>query len=126
MSEDVVAKIRSFKDLKVWQKGVDLVETIYKVTKTFPKEEMYGLSAQLRRAAVSIPSNIAEGFGRHHYKENSQFCRISRGSLYELIDDLITSKDENYIDDNVYDDLRIKIALKILIGNIGYLSNINN
>ncbi len=118
--------LKSFEELECWKACKVVKDYITKIIKTFPDSEKFDLIDNMKRAARSTARNIAEGFGRHHYKENSQFCRISRGSLYELIDDLITSKDENYIDDNVYDDLRIKIALKILIGNIGYLSNINN
>ncbi len=62
-------KIRSFRDLEIWQRGIVLTEAVYESTKVFPKEELYGLVAQLRRTAVSIPSNIAEGFARRHNKE---------------------------------------------------------
>ena len=101
MSEEVVAKIRSFKDLKVWQKGVDLVEMIYKVTKTFPKEEMYGLSAQLRRAGVSIPSNIAEGFGRYHNKEYKQFLHMALGSCAEITTQMIIAERLRFVEKSV-------------------------
>jgi len=98
---EVVAKIRSFKDLKVWQKGVDLVEMIYKVTRTFPKEEIYGLSAQLRRAAVSIPSNIAEGFGRYHNKEYKQFLHVALGSCAEITTQIIIAERLQFIEKSV-------------------------
>ena len=101
MSEEVVAKIRSFKDLKVWQKGVDLVELIYKVTKKFPKEEMYGLSAQLRRAAVSVPSNIAEGFGRYHNKEYKQFLHVALGSCAEIVTQMIIAERLRFVEKSV-------------------------
>lgn len=66
-------KIKSYRDLDIWKRSLSLVEEIYKITKNFPKEEIYGLTSQLRRSAVSIPSNIAEGFTRFHNKEYRQF-----------------------------------------------------
>lgn len=77
-------KTQSFKDLIVWQKAYRLVLEIYKITKDFPKYEMYGLAQQMRRAAVSIPSNIAEGYGRKHKAEYRQFLPVAYGSLLEL------------------------------------------
>ncbi|MCK5370041.1 MAG: four helix bundle protein [Cyclobacteriaceae bacterium] len=120
--------LKSFEELECWKACKIVKDDITKIIKTFPDSEKYDLIDNMKRAARSTTRNIAEGFGRHHHKENAQFCRISRGSLYELIDDLITSKDENYFDDKVYEDLRIKIenALKILNGYIRYLSNINS
>jgi four helix bundle protein len=81
--------IRSFQDLVVWQRGIELVEQVYKMTTTFPKDEVFGLRSQLRRAAVSIPSNIAEGQARHSTKEFLNFLSIARGSLAELETQLI-------------------------------------
>jgi len=77
-------KVNSYRELLVWQESMDLVELIYAQTKLFPKEEMYGLTSQLRRAAVSIPSNISEGFMRKNTKEFIQFLHISLGSLGEV------------------------------------------
>jgi len=88
-------KIESFKDLIVWQKGIELVNEIYKVTKHFPKEELYGLTSQIRRAAISIPANIAEGWGRGTTKNYIQFLEISRGSLYELETLIIISTNQS-------------------------------
>lgn len=76
--------IKSYEDLKVWNKAMELVSRVYSVTQKFPREEIYGLTSQLRRAAVSIPSNIAEGHGRHSLKEFQQFLINARGSLFEL------------------------------------------
>ena len=73
-----------YKTLEAWKKSMLLVKDIYLLTKTFPKEELYALTSQIRRAAISVPSNIAEGSGRKHKKETIQFLHISRGSLYEL------------------------------------------
>ncbi len=77
-------KTNSFKDLIVWQKSFELVEAIYDLSKRFPKDELYGISQQMRRASVAIPSNIAEGYGRRFSKEYNQFLSIAYGSLCEL------------------------------------------
>jgi four helix bundle protein len=82
--ENVKKKIESHRDLLVWQKGMDLVEVIYRITQKLPSHEQFGLVSQLRKAAVSIPSNIAEGYGRHSSGSYRQFLSISRGSLLEL------------------------------------------
>lgn len=76
--------IKSYKDLTVWQKSMDLVESIYRITEEFPTNENFGLISQMRRAVVSIPSNIAEGYGRQSTGSYAQFLSISRGSLFEL------------------------------------------
>ena len=77
-------KVRSYRDLRVWQAGMELAESCYLLTKRFPKEELFGMTAQIRRAATSVPANIAEGYGRNSRGEYSQFLRISQGSLKEL------------------------------------------
>ena len=74
----------SFRDLRVWQVGMDLVQHVYQLTAGFPPSESYGLVAQIRRAAVSIPSNIAEGHGRQHRRDYAQFLSMAQGSLAEL------------------------------------------
>jgi four helix bundle protein len=76
--------ITGFRDLRVWQQGMDLVEEIYKVSNRFPVHEIYGLTAQIRRVAVSIPSNIAEGHSREHLKEYLNYLSVAQGSLAEL------------------------------------------
>lgn len=76
--------MKSFKDLEVWKRSMDLVTQIYRITQNFPVNEQYGLTSQMRRAAVSIPSNIAEGQGRHNSKEFIHFLYIAKGSLAEL------------------------------------------
>ena len=80
----MVEKIRNFRDLDVWKKGMEIVKNVYVATSTFPKQELYGLSSQMRRSSVSIPSNIAEGFNRFHNKEYKQFLYIALGSCAEL------------------------------------------
>jgi four helix bundle protein len=92
-------KIRTFRDLKVWQKGIELVKEIYKLTNSFPREEQYGLSSQMRRAAVSIPSNMAEGFRRRYNKEHKQFLNIALGSCAELETQIVIAKELKYIDE---------------------------
>jgi four helix bundle protein len=89
-------KTKSFKDLIVWQKSYRLVLEIYKLTKDFPKSENYGLSKQIRWAAVSIPSNIAEGYSRKHKAEYKQFLSIAYGSLSELQTQYMLSIDLKY------------------------------
>lgn len=76
--------IKTFRDLIAWQKGMELARHVYQVTMGMPKEEQFGLTAQMRRAVVSIPSNIAEGFGRQKRPEFLRFLRVARGSLMEL------------------------------------------
>lgn len=84
--------IQSYRDLKVWQTGMDLAEDCYSVTRNFPREELYGITSQIRRASVSIPANIAEGHGRKTRKEYIQFLYIAQGSLRELETHLMLSK----------------------------------
>ena len=90
-------KIQQFTDLIVWQKAHGVVLSVYQLTKKFPAEEVFGLSAQLRRAAVSITSNIAEGFGRMSAKEKVHFYLFAYGSLLEIINQLIIAKDLKYL-----------------------------
>ena len=77
-------KVTDYRDLNVWKLSMDLATDIYEITRAFPREEMFGMTAQMRRAAVSIPANIAEGFGRAQRKSFIQFLRIAQGSLKEL------------------------------------------
>lgn len=84
--------MQTYKDLIVWQRSVELVTAIYQLTDTFPKSEIFGLTSQMRRAAVSIPSNLAEGFARKHRAENTQFVRIAFGSGAELETQIILAE----------------------------------
>jgi four helix bundle protein len=93
-------KTKSFKDLIVWQKAYKLVLEIYKSTKSFPNYETYSLAQQMRRAAVSLPSNIAEGYGRGHKAEYNQFLSVAYGSLSELETQYLLSIDLGYINKN--------------------------
>lgn len=94
--------IQSYKDLLIWQKGIDLVKSIYLLCKELPKEEVYGLQSQKKRAAISVPSNIAEGYGRNYTQNYIQFLRMARGSLLELETQLIISKELKLIGCKLY------------------------
>ena len=98
-------QVRSYKDLIVWQKAMDLVEMVYQVTKSFPKEELYGLTSQVRRAAISIPSNIAEGHARNSTAEYKNFLSIARGSLAEVETQLLIARRLGYINAEKLDQL---------------------
>jgi len=88
---------KTFEDIKAWQLGRKFRKEIYDMTKKFPKEEMYVLTPQIRRATISITANIAEGYGRYFFQESIQFCRMARGSVNEVLDHLYTALDEKYI-----------------------------
>lgn len=90
--------VHSYKELTVWRKSVDLVKDVYRVTKGFPQNEQFGIVSQMRRAAVSIPSNIAEGYGRKSSKEYKQFYSIAYGSALELDTQLIICEELGLID----------------------------
>jgi four helix bundle protein len=89
--------MKSYRDLVVWQKGVKLVTEIYKITAKFPKSEIFGLTSQMRRAAASIPANLAEGYARRHRTENLQFVKISFGSGAELETFLLIAQNLGYV-----------------------------
>ena len=93
-------KVKDYKDLKVWQKGIEIVDMVYELTAKFPREELYGLTIQMRKASVSIPSNISEGFVRGHSKEYRHFLEISLGSCAELDTQSIIAHRRRYITDN--------------------------
>ena len=90
-------KIKNFRDLDVWTKGIEIVKDVYGITDGFPKQEFYGLASQMQRCSVSIPSNIAEGFNTFHNKEYKQFLHISLGSCAELTTQIIIASKLNYI-----------------------------
>ena len=114
--------VKTHKDLDVWKRSMGFITLLYKLTTNFPKDEIYGLTNQMRRAAVSIPSNIAEGAARKSNKEYIQFLYIALGSAAELETQLIVSKNLNFIDDKSFDLLvkeRDEIA-QMLFGLIRY------
>lgn len=114
---------KRFEDLTVWQLARKFRHRIYQVTESWPKREMYGLTAQIRDAVVSVTANIAEGYGRYHYQENIQFCRISRGSVNEVLDHLYAALDEGYISQETFDELypQGREVERVLNGYINYL-----
>ncbi len=97
-----MSKIKSFEDLECWKACVEVRIYISVLIKKFPVSEKFDLVSNMRRASRSPTRNIAEGYGRYHFQENIQFCRQSRGSLFELLDDLITARDEGYITEQEY------------------------
>jgi four helix bundle protein len=98
-------KINSFYDLDAWKEGHQIVLKIYKLTESFPQKEMFGLVSQMRRCAVSITSNLAEGFSRSTYRDKAQFYSISLGSLTELQNQLLISRDIKFISSCEYDEI---------------------
>ena len=115
--------MNSFKELEVWKACRELRLIIWKTVKTFPPEEKYRLTDQMIRSSRSATTQIAEGYGRFRFQENIQFCRISRGSLFELIDHLTVALDSEYINEQEYNDLDQKTVrcIQILNGYINYL-----
>lgn len=111
--EDKKDKIKSFTDLYTWQEGHKLVIMIYRETEKFPQKEIFGLTNQMRRAVVSITSNVAEGFSRNTTKDKFQFYSIAQGSLTELQNQLIIARDVNYLDSESFK----KIANQTIIVN---------
>ncbi|WP_137905047.1 four helix bundle protein [Chryseobacterium sp. 2VB] len=113
----------NFKELLVWQRSIDFVTEIYRTTEAFPKDEIYGLTSQIRRAAVSIPSNIAEGNSRRSKPDYVQFLKISRGSCAEVETQLIISKNLKFLNENEHLKLNEKIieVSKMLNGLINSL-----
>ena len=115
--------MKSFKDLEAWKKGRVLRVDISALTKTFPVEEKFKLVDQLIRASRSVTANLAEGYGRFHYQENIQFCRVSRGSLTEIQDHITVAYDEGYINEELakkYDG-QVEECIRIINGYINYL-----
>ena len=113
-------KIKQLTDLNAWREGHSLVLLIYKVVKKFPKEETFSLKDQMQRAAVSVTSNIAEGFGRQGLKEKIQFYYLAQGSLTELKNQIIISRDVGYLSKDEYSslDTQAELAHKLLQGLI--------
>ena len=116
--------IKHFTDIEAWKIARELRTALYKIVKHLPTEEKYNLASQMMRVAISCTANIAEGYGRFHFQENIQFCRISRGSMYEAQDHLITCIDNGYIEEKEYNKIfNISInAIKVLDGYIRYLN----
>jgi len=118
----------NFESLDVWKECRLLRKQISNTVKTFPVVEKFRLTDQLIRASRSVTANIAEGHGRYHFQENTQFCRQGRGSLTETLDHLICAFDEEYINENQLNEFRIQYekCLKLLNGYIGFLQKQKN
>jgi four helix bundle protein len=119
-----MSSIRSFEDLECWKAARELrIFVSEQIISKFPKEEKFTLTSQLKRSSRSVGDNISEGYGRFHYQENIQFCRIARGSLCESMNQVITSRDENYIDEDLLQQFRERFerTKAILNGYINYL-----
>lgn len=115
----------NYKKLEAWIISMELVREIYELTKTYPKEEMFGLTSQTKRAAVSIPCNIAEGLGRKYKKDTIQFLHISRGSAYEVETLLNVALMTSLISQEAYNHLNqlLDRSMKLINGLINYLQN---
>lgn len=107
-----LGKVKSFTNLDAWKEGHKLVLLIYQITKSFPKEEIFVLTSQLRRCAVSITSNIAEGFSRQSYKEKTQFYSMVLGSVTELQNQLLVAKDAGYLSQEKFQEVA-KQSIKV-------------
>lgn len=112
--------IRDFTDLQAWKLARELRNHVYQISRRFPPEEKHVLTAQLRRAAISITANLAEGYGRYSYQENSQFCRQSRASAYEVRDHLSTALDQGYVAQEAWHETELLAKRVIQVVN-GYI-----
>ncbi len=120
MEQEIKKKINAFTDLVVWQEGHALVLDVYRYSETFPQKEIFGLTNQMRRATVSVTSNIAEGFSRQSMKEKVQFYSIAKGSLTELQSQLLVARDVGFLKEENYKILsrRVDTVGRLLTGFI--------
>jgi four helix bundle protein len=119
-----MSSLKSFEDLECWKAARELrIFVSQNIIPKFSVDEKCALTSQLRRSSRSVSDNIAEGYGRFHYQENIQFCRIARGSLYESLNQVITARDENYIDEDLLQQFRERFerTKAIINGYINYL-----
>lgn len=116
--------MHNYHELKIWQEGRKLVKSIYALTANFPKEEMYGLTSQMRRATISIPSNIAEGTGRTSNKDFKRFLDYAIGSLFELETQIILANDLNFIASEKFETIHqdIKSLIRMIVKFKGVLN----
>jgi four helix bundle protein len=112
--------IKDFTDLEAWRLARELRRVVYELTKRFPPEERHVLFAQMRRAAISITANLAEGYGRYSYQENLQFCRLARGSAYELRDHFTTALDARHVSGEEWKKAN-QLALRVIQLLNGYI-----
>jgi four helix bundle protein len=120
-----MGEISSYKDLLIWQKGIKLVKLTYVICQDFPKDEIFGLQSQIKRSSVSVPSNIAEGYGRNTSQSFIQFLRIARGSLLELETQLIIAKELDFVKINSFDEMSALITEESKMIN-GFIKSIEN
>lgn len=124
-----MSTIHSFEELECWKAAREVrIFISNQVLKKLPKDEQYDLISQLRRSSRSISDNIAEGFGRYHFQENIQYCRVARGSLHESLNQVITALDDSYIDATILTEFRV-LFLKsnsLLNGYINYLTKMKS
>jgi four helix bundle protein len=115
----------NYKKLDAWKQAMELLKDVYQLTANYPKEEQYALTSQTRRAAVSVPTNIAEGMGRQYKKDTLQFLHIARGSLYELETLFCIAATVNVLHEQAYQEISSKteICLRILNGFINHIEN---
>ena len=119
-----MSSIRSFEDLECWKAARELrIFVSEQIISKFPMDEKFALTSQLKRSSRSVGDNISEGYGRFHYQENIQFCRTGRGSLCESLNQMITARDENYIEEDLLHQFRERFerTKAILNGYINYL-----
>ncbi len=112
-------KVRDYKDLRIWVQGIEIVKSIYLLTKLFPRDELFGLTNQMRRASISIPSNIAEGFIRSSKIEFNRFLDIALGSCAELETQVLIAKELNYLNEQLSTELR-----EVIISEIKQINNL--
>jgi four helix bundle protein len=119
--------IHNFTDLEAWKESQKLVLFVYKITKNFPQEEKFGLTNQIRRASVSIVSNIAEGFGRSSGKDKAQFYAIAKGSIMEVESQLLVAKDLKYIDNRTFEEANdlVRLTIRLVSGLVNSAMNKN-
>lgn len=117
--------IKTFCDLEAWQLARQLAILVYQETKTYPREELFGLTSQMRRSVISVMANIAEGFGRYHYKDKARFYYIGRGSLSELMNFSLISVDLNYLPESKSQEImeRSEIIRRLINGLIRCLQS---
>lgn len=118
-----IVAVKDFRDLDVWKAGRALRQRFYGLSWSLPDSERFNLIQQIRRAAVSLTANLAEGYGRYHFKENIQHCRVSRGSAYELLDHLVTCQDEGYIPSEEFESFQADLMTFMRLIN-GYIRSI--
>jgi four helix bundle protein len=120
MSKEDGIKIRNFRDLNAWKESHTLYVAIHKISKSFPKDELFGLTSQIRRAALSVSSNIAEGFGRSSDSDKVHFYIMARGSLFEVQNQLFAARDIELIHTDAFNELfeQSQLAQRLLIGLI--------